>query len=78
MSDKPAEVFPPHEYIAELMQERGWTVHDLARAMGMPAVEAAVVMTGAEPISPLHARRLARAFGTSSTLWLNLQRAWQT
>ena len=74
MTAKPAETFPPHVYIAEEVEARGWSVFDLAREMRVPPAIAATVLTGVEPVSPLVARRLARAFGTSTELWLNLIR----
>lgn len=72
-----AEIFPPADFIRAECAERGWTVRDLAAAMHAPLFMASDLYSGSEPISPLAARRLARAFGTSADLWRNLQQAWE-
>ena len=68
--------WPPHEFINDVMRERGWTADDLGHAMGVTTSAAAAVMTGEQSVSAPVARLLGLAFGTSTELWLNLQAAW--
>lgn len=76
----PAEVFPVGHYIAEELEARGWSDVDLARRMGgdNPAVDLLCVqmlLAVHDPnliLDESTARKLARAFGTSHELFLNL------
>jgi|TARA_Y100000296_G_scaffold84726_1_gene118683 HTH-type transcriptional regulator/antitoxin HigA len=79
-----AETFPPGEFIADELTERGWTTADLAARMGGdPAVNQLDIdllihapsrdMILAEET----AQGLARAFGVSASFFLSLDRAWR-
>lgn len=87
----PAEVWHPGSYLMEEMIERGWTADDVAREMGGKTdkeriIDGLVVMAICgeiilpddenEEIGLETATKLARAFGTSQELWLNLDEAW--
>lgn len=81
---KSAETFHVGEYIADELAERGWTVRELAERMGgNPAINELSVELALhvrDPrafVGPKMADGLARAFGTSAQLWLNLDRAWR-
>lgn len=74
---KPAEVFPPGEFLREELEERGWTQADLAEIMGRPERLITEIVTGKRRITPETARGLAAAFGTSAEFWLNLEQAYQ-
>jgi len=74
---KPAEVFPPGEFIKDELAERGWTQADLAEIVGRPLPAINQIINGARGITPETAMELAQAFGTSAELWLNLETAYQ-
>lgn len=74
---KPAEVFPPGEFILEEMEARGWTQIDLARILNMSAQKVNRIINGREPVSSDVARRLGAAFVKSPEYWLNIEMQWQ-
>jgi HTH-type transcriptional regulator/antitoxin HigA len=74
---KPAEVFPPGEFIREELEERGWTQADLAKIMGRPASALNLIIAGKKGITAETAKELASAFGTSADFWLNLENAYK-
>src|SRR5437899_4726898 len=74
---RPAEVFPPGEFIKDELEERGWTQADLAEIVGRPLPAINQIINGARAITPETAIELAQAFGTSAELWLNLETAYQ-
>ncbi len=73
----PAEVFRPGEFIEEELEARGWSQRDLAEIMGCSARLVNEIIRGKRAITPETARRLGAAFGTSATLWLNLENAYR-
>ena len=79
MSDtrEPAAVFAPGEYINDELSARGWSVSDLCAAMGMAPSDADALITGKRRLLARDAEQLARVFGTSVVLWLNLERAYR-
>ena len=74
---KPAEVFPPGEFIRDELEERGWTQDDLAKIMGRPLPAVNLIISGKRSITPETAIELGSALGTSAELWLNLETAFQ-
>jgi len=70
---KPAEVFPPGEYLRDELVSRGWTQSDLAKVIGRPLQTVNEIVNGKKRITARTAKALALAFGTSAELWLNLQ-----
>ena len=74
---KPAEVFPPGEFIRDELAERGWTQSDLAKIMGRPLPAINGIINGTRSVTTETAIELASAFGTSPELWLNLETAYQ-
>lgn len=72
-----AEAFPPWVYIQEELREREWTYLDLAKHSQLSPQLAWRIVVGSTTISKRSARELARAFGTSSAFWLNLQQTWK-
>lgn len=76
-SRRVAEVFPPGEFIKEELEARGWSQLDLAEIMGRHPVQINKIVQGAQAITPETAVQLAKAFGTSAELWLNLENAYQ-
>lgn len=82
----PAEAFHPSEFIAEELEARGWSQHDLAARMaGDPAVNFLTLDTyrlvgPTDPRMRLGKRTaiaLGEAFGVSADLFLNLEAAWR-
>lgn len=83
----PAEAFPPHVFILEEMEARGWDVFDLAlrtrRRDGRPYLPAALLsgyLTGAYEIDRTVSDRLDAAFGLGETnqggMFLRLQKSY--
>jgi HTH-type transcriptional regulator / antitoxin HigA len=74
---RPAEVFPPGEFIRDELEERGWTQADLAEIMRRPKAAINMIVTGKKGITAETATELASAFGTSAEFWLNLDSAYR-
>lgn len=83
----PAEVFPLWSYIHEELVERGWDKRDLAVRMGGDAREQSVSLLTLEFIEVVRdpdckvgeetAMRLAKAFGVSKELFINLDNSYR-
>lgn len=73
----PAEVFPPGEYIRDLLESRDWTQADLADILGRPVQAVNEIIVGKKAITPETARALGEAFGTGPDFWLNLETAFR-
>lgn len=73
----PAEVFPPGDVIKEELEERGWSQAELADIMGRPPRVVSEIISGKRAITPETAKGLGAAFGTSATLWMNLEGIYQ-
>ncbi len=74
---KPAEVFPPGEFIRDELEERRWTQSDLSKIIGRPLPVVNLIISGRKSVTPETAIGLAGAFGTSPEFWLNLETAFQ-
>lgn len=74
---RPAEVFPPGEFLREELEERGWTQTDLAEILGRPVRLVNEIIMGKRRITPETAKGLSAALGTSPEFWLNLESAYQ-
>ena len=81
---QPAECFPVGEYIRGELTTRGWIVAELAERMGgdehLNRHILAAIMCVPHPrlyLDAETAEQLARAFDTSVSLWLNLDKAWR-
>ena len=68
-----ARVPAPGHIIQREMEERGWTQLDRAEMMGWSVQEIDEIIRGDKPITPETAVELAKAFGTSAELWMNLE-----
>ncbi len=66
----------PGEVLADELAEIKISVSALARALDVPQSRMADIVAGKRGVSADTALRLARYFGTSARLWLNLQTAY--
>jgi addiction module HigA family antidote len=67
----------PGEILADELEEIGISAAGLARTLGVPANRISQIMAGKRSISADTALRLARYFGTSPDLWMNLQKTYE-
>ena len=74
---RPAETFPPGEFIRDELEARGWTQDYLAEVMGRNPRLVNEIITGKRSITPETAMGLGEALDTSSQYWLNLQSSFQ-
>lgn len=72
---RPAEVFPPGEFVREELAARGWSQTDIAVIMGCAPRTVSEIIKGRRGLSPKTAVALGAAFGTSADFWLNLEPA---
>jgi len=63
----------PGEVLEEVLHEAGLTVNALALALRVPANRIGAIVKGQRGMTADTALRLARYFGTSAQLWMNLQ-----
>lgn len=70
------EVLAPGGYLLDAMQSREWHVHELAQRAGLTATELWLVILNQRAITTSIATGLARAFGTSTGIWIELQQAY--
>ncbi len=63
----------PGQVLEDLLGEAGLSVNALALALRVPANRIGAIVKGQRGITPDPALRLARYFGTSAQMWINLQ-----
>lgn len=63
----------PGEVLRDILEEGGLTVNGLAMALRVPANRIGGIVKGQRGITADTALRLARYWGTSAEMWLNLQ-----
>jgi addiction module HigA family antidote len=63
----------PGEHLADILKEAGITANALALCLRVPANRLTLIIQGKRAITAETALRLARYFGTSAQLWMNLQ-----
>jgi HTH-type transcriptional regulator/antitoxin HigA len=72
----PAEVFPPGEYLRDELEERGWTGEEFAEIIGRPVQMVSEILNGRKQIVTETAFAIADALGTSASVWMDLQTAY--
>lgn len=80
MTFRPAETFPPGEFLREELEERGWSQLDFAAITGKDARTINEVINGKRSITPETALAFGKALGSSAEVWLNLEvqyRLWR-
>lgn len=74
---RPAEVFPPGEFLRDELDERGWSQLEFAEIIGRPVRVVNEIIAGKVQITPKTATELAAALGMSAQFWLNLETSYQ-
>jgi HTH-type transcriptional regulator/antitoxin HigA len=74
---RPAEVFPPGEFLRDELDERGWTQADFAQIIDRPTTLVNDIVSGKRRLSPEIAQEIGAALGTSADLWMNLESSYQ-
>jgi addiction module HigA family antidote len=67
----------PGEILGDELKEIGISAAELARTLAVPANRISQIIAGKRAISADTALRLARYFGTSPDLWMNLQKNYE-
>jgi addiction module HigA family antidote len=78
-ADLPPLALPPihpGEILRDELDELALSANALARAIDVPTNRVTEILDGARGISADTALRLARYFGTSARLWMNLQTSY--
>jgi addiction module HigA family antidote len=66
----------PGEILADQLREIGISAAGLARTLGVPPNRISQIIAAKRAITADTALRLARYFGTSADLWMNLQKTY--
>ena len=67
----------PGEILREEIETLGLSANALSKALGVPVNRVTTILNGQRGVSADTALRLARYFGTTPQLWLNLQQTWE-
>ena len=67
----------PGEVLRDELDELGLSDNALSKALGVPVNRVTMILNGQRGVSADTARRMARYFGTTPQLWLNLQKTWE-
>ena len=67
----------PGEVLRDELDELGLSANALSKALGVPVNRVTMILNGQRGVSADTALRLARYFGTTPQLWMNLQNTWE-
>ncbi len=67
----------PGEILREELDELGLSANAVSKALGVPVNRVTMILNGQRGVSADTALRLARYFGTTPQLSLNLQNTWE-
>ena len=67
----------PGEILRDELDELELSANALAKALGVPVNRITMILNGQRGVSADTALRLARYFGTTPQLWMNLQKSWE-
>ena len=67
----------PGEILREELDTIGLSANALAKALDVPVNRVTMILNGQRGVSADSALRLARYFGTTPQLWMNLQKTWE-
>jgi addiction module HigA family antidote len=73
MANKGLPAIHPGEFLAETLEELGFSQAAFARAIGVSPMRISHVVKGARPVTAELALLFGRAFNQSPQYWLNLQ-----
>ena len=66
----------PGEFLREILEERGVSQAQFARAIGVAPMRISHIIKGARPVTAELALLFGKAFGQTPQYWLNLQAAY--
>ena len=66
----------PGEILRDELDELGLSANALSKGLDVPVNRVTRILNGQRGVSADTTLRLARYFGTTPQLWLNLQKAW--
>ena len=67
----------PGEILREELDELGLSANALSKELGVPVNRVTMILNGQRGVTADTALRLARYFGTTPQVWLNLQKTWE-
>ncbi|MCY3769260.1 MAG: HigA family addiction module antitoxin [Gammaproteobacteria bacterium] len=67
----------PGEILRQELDVLDLSANALSKALGVPVNRVTSILNGQRGVSADTALRLARYFGTTPQLWLNLQKTWE-
>lgn len=67
----------PGEVLRDELDELGLSANALSKALDVPVNRVTMILNGQRGVSADTALRLARFFGTTPQIWLNLQKNWE-
>ena len=67
----------PGEILRDELDEFRLSANALSKALGVPVNRVTMILNGQRGVSADTALRLARYFGSTPQLWMNLQSAWE-
>ena len=67
----------PGEILQDELEELQMSANALSKALDVPVNRITMILNGQRGISADTALRLARYFGTTPALWMNLQKTWE-
>ena len=67
----------PGEILRDELDALELSANALSKALGVPVNRVTAILNGQRGVSADTALRLARYFGTTPQLWLNLQKTWE-
>ena len=67
----------PGEILREELDTLGLSASALSKALDVPVNRITLILRGQRSVTADTALRLARYFGTTPELWLNLQKTWE-
>jgi len=67
----------PGEILRDELDELGMSANALSKALDVPVNRITAILNGQRGVTANTALRLARYFGTTPQLWLNLQKTWE-
>ena len=67
----------PGEVLRDELDALGLSANALSKALAVPVNRVTMILNGQRGVSADTALRLARYFGTTPQLWLNLQKTWE-